>query len=292
MTRFMPWHRPAPWGGKAVVLFFVILASGCGNGPAEAPGDKLRKSAASAAAAQRPADKPAPKIDAELCQSFEEATLADPPPDQELPAQTRSGKSVGKLYTAVVQLWKHIPFVTQKGKRLRYTATLDTELGEIEIALRPELAPNHVRSFVALARAGYYDGLLFERTVHLEADDDSHAKLDFLEAGCPVGTGDENYGSIGYWLRPEFNPKAHHEAGTVGAWHKEQADTAACKFYITLGEAPYMDGNFTVFGKVTRGLDVARKIAQRPLDPDNEIKDRPKDPVVIRKVTVHTHEMN
>jgi peptidyl-prolyl cis-trans isomerase B (cyclophilin B) len=286
--------RPMAWGraGAAAVLSALILMGGCGKHAAEAPEDNSAPTASSAASAATPAKKPAPKVDPFLAQSFAEATVADAPEDQELPAQTRAGMSVGKLYTEVIRLWKQIPFVNEEGKRLSYSATVQTDLGDIEITFRPDIAPNHVRSFIALARAGYYDGLVFERTVHLEADNASHAQLDFIEAGCPLGTGDENYGSIGYWLKPEFSDQVHHEEGSVGAWHKEEADTAACKFYITLGKAPYMDGNFTVFGKVTRGLDIARKIAERPLDPDNELKDRPKDPVVIRKVTVHVRAMN
>jgi peptidyl-prolyl cis-trans isomerase B (cyclophilin B) len=284
MARRMPLARTA-------VLCALVLA-GCAKQAAEAPADAPPKAAIPSAIAPAALKKATLAADPFLNQSFEEATLADPPEDQELPAQTMAGKSVGKLYTEVVRLWKQIPFVTAGGKRLGYSATLETALGDIEITFRPDVAPNHVRSFVALARAGYYDGLVFERTVHLEADDGSHAKLDFIEAGCPLGTGDENYGSIGYWLKPEFSNRVHHDEGAVGAWHKEEADTAACKFYITLGKAPYMDGNFTVFGKVTRGLDVARRIAGLPLDPENELKDRPKEPVVIRKVIVHVRELN
>jgi cyclophilin family peptidyl-prolyl cis-trans isomerase len=62
-------------------------------------------------------------------------------------------------------------------------------------------------------------------------------------------------------------------------------ETAACKFYITLSKAPWMDGNWTVFGKVTQGLDVARTILNRPRR-DDEFRDRPVQPVVIRSVTI------
>ena len=75
-----------------------------------------------------------------------------------------------------------------------------------------------------------------------------------------MGTGEPNYGSIGYWLKPEFNPKATHEPGTVGASHGEEVESAACKFYINLSKAEWMDGSFTLFGKVTKGLDVVRAI--------------------------------
>jgi cyclophilin family peptidyl-prolyl cis-trans isomerase len=201
-----------------------------------------------------------------------------------------TGKSVGKLYVEVKNNWEQIRFVSPAGKPLAYWATLDTEMGEIDIALRPELAPNHVRSFVALAQAGYFDGLVFERTVHENGPD---GKLELIEGGCPVGTGEMGYGSIGYWLKPELHPEVPHEEGTVGASHGEGKDTAACKFYITLSRCPFMDGEYTVFGKVTQGLGIARKILSLPVRDDSEFPDgdRPVKPVVIRKVTIHTKEM-
>jgi cyclophilin family peptidyl-prolyl cis-trans isomerase len=225
-------------------------------------------------------------------QSFADATRQEPPADwQRPPDLTLTGKSVGKLYTELVNQWDSIKFATPDGKPIAYSATLDTDLGSIEIALRPDLAPNHVRNFVALARAGYYDGLVFERTVHARSQEQPEVEVEVIEGGCPLGTGDLGFGSIGYWLKPEFSKEAH-EAGTVAACHGEELDTAACRFYITLNKAPFLDGNFTVFGKVTRGLDVARRIFSLPVrnDPEYPEGDRPEKPVVIRKVTITTSE--
>jgi cyclophilin family peptidyl-prolyl cis-trans isomerase len=195
------------------------------------------------------------------------------------------------LYGEVVKLWDTIRFTSAQGKTLVYTAILDTELGPLQIALRPDLAPNHVRNFVALARAGYYDGLVFERTIRAKPDDQPDMEVDVLEGGCPLGTGDEGCGSIGYWLKPEFS-KEPHDVGTVGACHGAEPDSAACKFYIALTKAPLLDGNFTVFGKVTDGLDVARRIFSQPVrnDPEFPEGDRPEKPVVIRKVTIQVSE--
>jgi cyclophilin family peptidyl-prolyl cis-trans isomerase len=198
----------------------------------------------------------------------------------------------GKHYTEVDRLWDGIHFDSPAGKPLSYTATLDTELGPIEIALRPDLAPNHARSFVALAQAGYFDGLVFQRIVHQKVEGEPNAYLDLIEAGCPMGTGEFGFGSIGYWLKPEFSSQAAHEEGTVGAWHGAEPNTAGCKFYITLSRAPFMDGNYTVFGKVTHGLDIAKKIAQQPVDPDPVTlePEHPQKPVVITKVTIRATE--
>src|SRR5262249_864130 len=148
-------------------------------------------------------------------------------------------------------------------------ATLDTELGPIEITLRPELAPNHVRNFIDLCQAGYYDGLVFERTIHARSDDESGAEVELIEGGCPLGTGEVGGGSLGYWLKSEFTAEPH-EAGTVGACHGADPDTACCRFYICLNKAPFLDGNFTVFGKVTKGLEIARQIFSLPTSNEPE----------------------
>jgi peptidyl-prolyl cis-trans isomerase B (cyclophilin B) len=278
--------RPALVG-----LWLGAFLVGCGGqAPAPdkpGPGKNPPASAITApktAAAQKPA-APAPS-------TFSDAVVEEPPDDQYLPRDvTKAGKSVGKLYeqiTAPGGLWDQVVFTTPDGSKLRYTATISTDLGAIKLELWPEVAPNHVRNFVALARAGYYDGLEFDRTVREELADEQGKFFECLEAGCPLGTGDSHYGSIGYWLKPEFSETVKHEEGTVGAWHGEEVETAACKFYITLSKAPWMDGNWTVFGKVTQGLDVARTILNRPRR-DDEFKDRPVQPVVIRSVTVEAN---
>jgi peptidyl-prolyl cis-trans isomerase B (cyclophilin B) len=232
-----------------------------------------------------------------LHQSFTEAVFPEPPDGQlRPPDQTKAGKNVAKLYEAIVGrggaggLWEQVKFSDPVGKRFGYTATIKTDLGNITMELWPDVAPNHVRNFVALARAGYYDGLEFDRTVREEMEGSQGMGLEYIEAGCPLGTADPGYGSIGYWLKPELSEQVKHEAGTVGAWHAEELESAACKFYITLDKAPWMDGNWTVFGKVTQGLDVARAIRARPVR--QEEKDRPASPVVIRAVTIESREID
>jgi cyclophilin family peptidyl-prolyl cis-trans isomerase len=264
---------------------------GCGKQGGE-PDKPAAEASAAPGDSAGPASQP-PAGNPRLQQPFDQAVLTEPPTDwQKLPDQTMTQKSVGKLYTEVVRLWDGIRFVTPEGKPLTYTATLDTELGPIEITLRPDVAPNHVRSFVALARAGYYDGLVFQRIIHQKSEARPEEHVDLIEAGCPMGTGEFGFGSIGYWLKPEFHAEVHHDEGTVGAWHGEEPNTAACKFYITLCQAPFMDGSYTVFGKVTHGLDIARKISEQPVGPDPVTleEDHPKKPVVINKVTIRTAE--
>ena len=273
-----------------VGLWLGTVLVGCG-GQAPAP-DKSEASKGppvNAIAAPNAAAAPKPGAPVAARAAFRDAIVEEPPDEQFLPEDTKAGKSVGKLYEQIAAhggLWDQVAFTTPEGKKLTYTATITTDLGAIQIQLWPDVAPGHVRNFVALARAGYYDGLEFDRTVREELADEK-GKFECLEAGCPLGTGDPTYGSIGYWLKPELSDQVTHEEGTVGAWHGDQVETAACKFYITLSKAPWMDGGWTVFGKVTKGLDVARTIVTRPVR-DAEFKDRPVQPVVIRSVTIET----
>lgn len=230
--------------------------------------------------------------------SFRDAVRLDPP-DGELrpPDFTMGGKNVAKMFEAVSGrdgkpgLWDGVQFSAPDGKKLRHIAHVKTDLGVIKIELFADEAPLHVRNFIALARAGYYDGLCFHRSERTDADDkkDTPAKqFHYLEAGCPKGTGEIGYGSIGYWMKPErTSTKLQHVKGTVGAWHAEELETAACKFYLTLCDVPWMDGNYTIFGKVIQGLEVADAINQRPVHPD-ALRDRPVEPVVIREVTIHS----
>ncbi len=275
----------ATWGRRAGAwLILAFLLCGCNKQDAVAKGGT-----------DTPANPDAPPTAAQqanaerMNQPFAEATISDMP-DQYLPDITLSGKSVGKLYEAVVRRWDTIRFTDGKNQPIKYVAALDTELGTIEIELLPDLAPNHVRNFIALAQCGYYDGLVFERTICDQSEGDPSTRVEFIEGGCPTGTGDPGYGSIGYWLRPEFSKDAHHIEGTVGACRGERPDTAACRFYITLTKTPVMDGERTIFGKVTKTLDVVRRISTQPVinSPEFPLGDRPEKPIVIRKVTVLT----
>jgi peptidyl-prolyl cis-trans isomerase B (cyclophilin B) len=262
----------------------------------------------------KPVAKPAPKpteevkadpqsaVDARYRASFADATRKDPLADWAPPSTTAAGKSVGPLYEQVQKSWDGIQFVTDGGKRIVYHAVLDTEQGTIDIELRPDWAPNHVRSFVALAQAGYYDGLVFNRVVNQQSKK-SGDKVEMIEGGGPLGASPEDQDGIGYWLKDEFNARLPHEEGVVGASHGEEADSAACKFYVMLSKAPRLDGNYTVFGKVVQGLDVARKIEQQPLLKEEESAvDQEEDvtggdyrlakPVVIRKVMIQSKEVD
>ena len=216
--------------------------------------------------------------------AFQQAVLLDPPVDflKRPPDRTATGKNVVQIFEAVGGLWDQVEFTDAQGRPLKHTAILKTDLGEIHIALLTDAAPNHVTNFIALARTGYYDGLPFHASHRSSMSD---KKVAYLESGCPLGTGELGYGSVGYWLEPEIGKDMVHERGSVGAWHFPDApDTAACRFYIALTPLPWMDGAYTIFGRVTSGLDVADAINGRP----NVEDDRPKEAVTIQEVIIRT----
>jgi cyclophilin family peptidyl-prolyl cis-trans isomerase len=303
--------------GPRPLLAVLVLAgaalAGCGRKEA-APSEP----AAEQPAAEKPAE-PVPGKDAPtaaapaeakekaardaLHQPFDEAVRGgeDPPANSAPPAsETDNQRSAFKVMREVKSKWGSIRFTSPAGKKVQYTATLKTESGTVRIELRPDLAPNHVRNFVALAEAGYYNGLAFESTSTEELRDDQGNVLGTLravEGGSPCYRTDPLRTSIGYWLRPEFSPPevARHTAGTVGACRVTEPDSAACRFYVIVeGPPPNLDGNFTIFGKVVQGLDVIRTIYSGGVIIDESAPTHgPKPlarPVVIRKVTIERHE--
>jgi peptidyl-prolyl cis-trans isomerase B (cyclophilin B) len=157
-----------------------------------------------------------------------------------------------------------------------YEAKLDTDEGEIVIALNGKEAPIHTRNFVNLARLGYYDGMPF----HTAARDRS------IRAGAP---GPDGAGSIGYTLPAEPSSLRHVE-GAVSAYRDQRTpgtDSNGSQFFVCLTDLPNRDGKFTVFGRITKGLEVAKKISTRETVTDpSRPSGTPKEPAKIRRVIV------
>ena len=150
-----------------------------------------------------------------------------------------------------------------------YTATIDTTMGTIVVQLDPAKAPQHVNSFVFLARDGFYDGVIFHRVI----------PGFMIQGGDPTGTGE---GGPGYTLKAEFNDTPH-DRGILSMARTNDPDSAGSQFFVMHGRAPHLDGKYTAFGKVTKGLEVIDKIVNAPRDESN---DRPKEPVHIKKITI------
>lgn len=191
------------------------------------------------------------------------------PPDNPPPKETLSGKSVAEIEKKVESSWNTIVF-EKDGKPVRYLVTLETDEGNIEIEFFAEDAPNHARSFIALAKAGFFDGLIFHRCIPNFV----------IQGGCPSGSGT---GGPGYCLKPEFN-KRPHLRGVLSMARAQATDSAGSQFFICVGSPRFLDEKYTVFGRVTDGMDVADRIVARPTGAN----DRPKEPVAIKKAIVRT----
>lgn len=158
-------------------------------------------------------------------------------------------------------------FVDGKSKSENLVATIVLEDGrEIVIELFPEKAPNTVKNFIYLAKSGFYNGVIFHRVIPGFV----------IQGGDPLGTGE---GGPGYSIKGEFNDIPFEE-GIVGMARTPNPDSAGSQFFITLGRAKHLDGKYSAFGKVTKGMKVAHQIAS--LDRDN--KDRPLNPPRIKAI--------
>ncbi len=142
------------------------------------------------------------------------------------------------------------------------TLVLETTQGRVLIELRPELAPNHVARIKELTQQGFYDGVVFHRVIE-----------GFMaQTGDPTGTG---RGGSGKNLKAEFS-KAPHERGTVSMARANHPDSADSQFFICFDDARFLDGKYTVWGRVIEGMENVDKIKRgEPVkDPDKIISIR------------------
>ena len=141
------------------------------------------------------------------------------------------------------------------------TLTLETTKGPIVIAMRPDLAPGHVGHIKRLVSEGFYDGIVFHRVID-----------GFMaQTGCPHGTG--TGGSKYPNLKAEFSVEPHAR-GVVSMARAQSPDSANSQFFICFGDATFLDGKYTVWGKVVSGMDNVDKIKRgEPVrDPDKIVK--------------------
>jgi len=132
----------------------------------------------------------------------------------------------------------------------------------VVIEMRPDLAPKHVAQIKKLARAGKYDGIVFHRVID-----------GFMaQTGDPQGTG---MGGMGDMLPAEFN-KELHMRGAVSMARTNDPNSAQSQFFIVLKNSNFLDGKYTVWGKVTKGMDCVDKIkkGEPPTNPDKMVRVR------------------
>ena len=143
------------------------------------------------------------------------------------------------------------------------TLILETSKGNVTIDLRPDLAPGHVARIKELAREGFYDGIVFHRVI-----------AGFMaQAGCPKGNG--TGGSKKPDLKAEFNAEPHVR-GTCSMARTSAPHSANSQFFICFDDARFLDRQYTVWGKVSDGMDIIDQLAkgEPPRNPDRIVKMR------------------
>ncbi len=154
-------------------------------------------------------------------------------------------------------------------------AELHTTAGEIDIRFYPDVAPNHVKNFLDLANKGFYNGTKFHRVI----------------PGFMVQGGDPNTisGSPNTWgtggsdshVKAEFSAVSH-KRGIVSMARAQDPDSASSQFFIVVADSTFLDRQYSVFGQVTKGMDIADKIVSAP----RGSQDRPNEPVSITKIVI------
>jgi peptidyl-prolyl cis-trans isomerase B (cyclophilin B) len=173
---------------------------------------------------------------------------------------------------------------TKKGKKMtpaprdyaNTLATLQTDMGDIVIKFFYDKAPKHVENFIDLSVKGFYDGTLFHRVIPgfmIQGGDPLTKKAE--DPRQPYGTG----GNGNDRVKAEFNDVLH-KRGIVSMARSSDPNSASSQFFIVVKDSTFLDGQYSAFGEVVSGMDVADKIANTPRD----AKDRPNAPVKIKKV--------
>lgn len=175
---------------------------------------------------------------------------------------------------------KGTPHVTeQKASYAKGTVIVETSLGTIVIALNDSAAPKHSANFRKLAKEGFYVGTAFHRVI----------PGFMIQGGDPNSKSGERHthGMGGPEYRIDAEIGLTHDRGVIAA--ARQGDPVnplrqsnGSQFYITVADAKFLDGQYSVFGKVIEGMDVADRIVAAPRDP----RDNPNEKIEIRKVTV------
>jgi len=154
------------------------------------------------------------------------------------------------------------PIVREKNP----VVVMETSFGTIELELFWDKTPKTAENFLRLVLSGFYDGLTFHRIIPNFV----------IQGGCPVGNGT---GGPGYTIDFE-QADTKHLKGSLAMARSQDPNSAGSQFYICLKDLPQLDGNYVVFGKVIKGMDVVDKIAQVETGP----RDMPKEKVIMTRV--------
>ena len=159
-------------------------------------------------------------------------------------------------------------------------ATLQTDLGDITLKFFYDKAPHHVQNFVDLAATGFYDGTMFHRVIPgfmIQGGDPNTKKPE--DPMRPYGTGGNVVDGKEVRLKAEFNDTSH-KRGIVSMARASDPNSASSQFFIVVKDSPFLDNQYSAFGEVVSGMDVADKIASVPRGSN----DRPNQPIRIKKI--------
>ena len=154
-------------------------------------------------------------------------------------------------------------------------AELHTSAGEIDIRFYPDVAPNHVKNFIDLAEKGFYNGTKFHRVIPgfmIQGGDPEHRLRRAGDLGHRRFRQERRGG-----VQRRLAQARHRLDGAV-----ERSDSASSQFFIVTSDSTFLDNQYTVFGQVTKGMDVADKIVNAP----NGEQDRPNSPTTIEKIVI------
>lgn len=151
------------------------------------------------------------------------------------------------------------------------TVVLHTTEGDLAFEFFPDKAPSHVENFLKLAETGFYDGTVFHRVI----------PGFMIQGGCPKGDGT---GNPGHSVDAEFND-VHHERGILSMARAADPNSAGSQFFVCHGDAAFLDGQYTAFGRLTDGDETLDKIANAETIPGGE-GSRPVAPVKVERATV------
>ncbi|CEG72423.1 heme binding [Rhizopus azygosporus] len=151
----------------------------------------------------------------------------------------------------------------------RDNVILDTSMGSIHIELYWDHAPRTCKNFYELAKKGYYDGVSFHRII-----------ADFMiQGGDPTGTGRGGTSIYGERFADEIHPALKHTGAGILSMANAGPNTNGSQFFITLAPTPWLDGKHTIFGRVSDGMNVVKRMGLVKTD----AHDRPKDVVRIER---------
>jgi cyclophilin family peptidyl-prolyl cis-trans isomerase len=185
------------------------------------------------------------------------------------------------LFSLIFGLTQAIGCQSDSSKGKTVSVLIETTKGNIELELFESDAPKTVANFVGLSEQGKYDSVIFHRI----------SKGFVIQGGDPKGTGMGGASIYGKEFEDELNPSAlsyqeGYKRGTV-AMANRGPNTNTSQFFIILKDAPWLPKNYTIFGKVTQGMDVVDAIAAVEIHPQMGPTDgRPKVDIVMKKVTV------